>query len=87
MSATSTVTRVANPDSLDALRGLSRRELLTELALIEERIRAQLPMYESGTGDGECEPELLALFLRERAVTRHLNAERAMTTTSPHPQS
>ncbi len=84
MSAMSAVAHAATSDSLDALSDLSRRELLTELVLIEERIREQLPRYESGLIDRECEPELLALFVRERAVTRHLNAERAITAMSRH---
>lgn len=61
------------------LSDLSERELLTELVVIEEQIRERLPSDGMWRGEPSTETELLALFLRERAVSRHLHAERAAT--------
>ena len=67
-----------NPSSpFGSLSDLSERELLTELVLIEDQIRERLPADETWPREPGAEAELLALFLRERAVSRHLHAERA----------
>lgn len=67
----------ANP--YGPLHDLSERELIAELVLIEEQIRERAPSDDRWRGEPGAEMELLELFLRERAVRRHLHAERAVT--------
>lgn len=80
MSAIHSVPPLAVREPIYKLSDFSERELLVELTRIEERIREHLPADETWPHDPTCDPELLALFLRERAVSRQLHAERAVPT-------
>lgn len=73
----SSVHAMTTKGSESPLTDLSERELLAELVLIEEQIRQRAPSDDAWPREPGVEPELLALFLRERAVRRHLHAERA----------
>ncbi len=80
MSASHSLTLFEGWDTIEAhdddLTALSERELLTELAATEDRLRVRLADREEGGSDTRQERTLLHLLLRERAISRQLQAVR-----------
>lgn len=80
MSAPHSLTLLEGWDTIDTddddLSTLSERELLTELAATEDRVRVGLAVREGGDSDTRQERTLLHLLLRERAISRQLHAVR-----------